>query len=194
MQVQAALSASRCTETGIPRETLPFVAAAVESCHRRGLTMTPIRRRVLEVVAESPVPLAAYAIIHRLSGTKLLAPPTVYRALEFLVEAGFVRHLVTRKAFVLCARADEPFVAVLICTDCGDASEMAVEEVRNAVGRYASSTGFTPFGRALEIEGRCALCTSSAAGHVSPGTLHPTENAKPADCCNSVTTVRDATA
>ncbi|TXN00401.1 transcriptional repressor [Methylobacterium sp. WL64] len=166
MQAQAIRPALLITEPRTVDELSSFVAAAAESCRCRGLNMTPIRRRVLEVVAASPVPLAAYAIIHRLSDTKLLGPPTVYRALEFLVEAGFVRHLALRKAFVLCARPGEPFVAVLTCTDCGDTSEVTSEEVRAAMVRFASATGFAPHGRAIEIEGRCATCTRAAADHV----------------------------
>lgn len=162
MQGQAIRPASPAIETRNRNEPLSFVAAAADSCRHRGLNMTPIRRRVLEVVAASPVPLAAYAIIHRLSGTKLLGPPTVYRALEFLVEAGFVRYLALRKAFVRCSMPDEPFVAVLTCTACGDTSEVTSEEVRVAMARFASSTGFAPHPRAIEIEGRCATCNAAA--------------------------------
>lgn len=135
--------------------------------------MTPIRRRVLEVVAASPTPIAAYAIIHRLSDTKLLAPPTVYRALEFLVEAGFVRHLATRKAFVRCARLDVPVAAVLTCTACGNASEVTSKRIRAALVRFASATGFTPHGRPIEIEGRCATCNGAAVDHVSEHRSNP---------------------
>ena len=167
MQAQAIRPAPPITATLARDELSFFVAAATESCRRRGLNMTPIRRRVLEVVAASPAPIAAYAIIHRLSDTKLLGPPTVYRALEFLVEAGFVRHLALRKAFVLCARPDEPFVAVLTCTACGNTSEVLSEEIRAAIALFASSTGFAPNGHAIEIEGRCATCSGAAADHVS---------------------------
>lgn len=166
MQAHSVRPASPIAETRTGFEPSSFIAAAVESCRRRGLNMTPIRRRVLEVVAASPTPLAAYAIIHRLSGPKLLGPPTVYRALDFLVEAGFVRHLALRKAFVLCARPDEPFVAVLTCTACGDTSETPSEEVRAAIAQFASATGFAPHGRAIEIEGRCASCNGAATDHV----------------------------
>lgn len=153
--------------------------------------MTPIRRRVLEVVAASPTPLAAYAIIHRLSGAKLLGPPTVYRALDFLVEAGFVRHLALRKAFVLCARPDEPFVAVLTCTTCGDTSETGSEEVRAAIAQFASATGFASHGRAIEIEGRCASCNGAATGHVPQRVSHPSAGAIRTRCCNTVTSTHD---
>jgi hypothetical protein len=81
-----------------------FVAEAAESCRQRGLNLTPIRRRVLEVVAASTVPVPAYAIVYQLSDTKLVAPPTIYRALEFLIEAGFVRHLALRRAYICCTQ------------------------------------------------------------------------------------------
>ncbi len=166
MQAQDIRPASPFTKTWNTYEPASFVIAAVESCRRRGLNLTPIRRRVLEVVAASPTPLAAYAIIHRLSGTKLLGPPTIYRALEFLIEAGFVRHLARRKAFVLCARPNEPFVAVLACTACGDTTEVTSEEVRTALARVAASTGFVPHCCALEIDGRCATCGGVAVDNV----------------------------
>jgi len=166
MQAQAAHSASLTAATRTGDELSSVVTAAVESCRRRGLNMTPIRRRVLEVVAASPTPLAAYAIIHRLSGAKLLGSPTVHRALDFLVGAGFVRHLALRKAFVPCARPDEPFVAVRTCTAYGDTSETPSEEVRVAIAQFASATSFAPHGRAIEIEGRCASCNGAATDHV----------------------------
>ena len=140
-----------------------FIADAVESCHRRGLNLTPIRRRVLEVVAASDGPVSAYAIIHRLSGTKLLAPPTIYRALEFLVEAGFVRHLALRKAFVCRSLADAEPMAVLICTGCGSVAESASELIRRTVTLLTEASGFEASNQAIEIQGRCATCRVGAA-------------------------------
>jgi Fur family transcriptional regulator, zinc uptake regulator len=166
VEAQDVRPASPFTGTRSVDELSSFVTAAVESCRSRGLNMTPNRRRVLEVVAASSTPLAAYAIIHRLSGTKLLGPPTVYRALEFLIEAGLVRYLALRKAFVLCSRPDESFVTVLTCTACGDTSEKPSEEVWAAIAQFASATGFAPHGRAIEIEGRCASCNGAATDHV----------------------------
>jgi len=146
-------------------ETSSFVEAAVRTCHERGLNLTPIRRRVLEVVGASAVPVSAYAIVHQLSGSKLLGPPTVYRALEFLEKAGFVRHLALRKAYVRCALTPEaPTSALLLCTDCGSVSEAASREMGEIIGRLAAETGFEPCGRVIEIEGRCAACRDVADG------------------------------
>ncbi len=139
-----------------------FIADAIESCHQRGLNLTPIRRRVLEVVAASDGPVSAYAIIHRLSDIKLLAPPTVYRALEFLVEAGFVRHLALRKAFVCRARLEPEPLAILVCTGCGSVAEGASELIRRTVAQLAEAIGFEASGQAIEIQGRCAACRVDA--------------------------------
>ena len=135
-----------------------FIAKVVESCYQRGLNLTPIRRRVLEVVAASDGPVSAYAIIHRLSNTKLLAPPTVYRALEFLVEAGFVRHLALRKAFVCSSLAETEPMALLVCTGCGSVAESASELIRRTVALLTESSGFEASDQAIEIQGRCASC------------------------------------
>ena len=140
-------------------EASEFVEAAVRTCRERGLNLTPIRRRVLEVVGASALPVSAYAIVHQLSGSKLLGPPTVYRALEFLEKAGFVRHLALRKAYVRCALTpDAPTSALLLCTGCGSVSEAASREMGETISRLTAETGFEPCGRVIEIEGRCAAC------------------------------------
>lgn len=136
-----------------------FIAEAAESCRRRGLNLTPIRRRVLEVVAASTVPVPAYAIVYQLSETKLVAPPTIYRALEFLIDAGFVRHLALRRAYVCRPQpVGASLVAVLMCTTCGSVSESASEPIRQTVADLAETTGFEPRSRSIEIEGQCATC------------------------------------
>jgi Fur family transcriptional regulator, zinc uptake regulator len=154
-----------------------IVVEAVESCQRRGLNLTPIRRRVLEVVAASPAPVSAYAIIHQLSNTKLLGPPTVYRALDFLIAAGFIRHLALRKAYVRCKWPGQPFVTLLTCSTCGDTNEVASEQMRSAVAQLAMTTGFTPHGGAIEIEGCCAACRTAKDGEASPELFNPERDA-----------------
>lgn len=140
-----------------------FVEVAAERCRRRGLNLTPIRRRVLEVVAGSSAPVSAYDIIRRSSDTKLLGPPTVYRALEFLMEAGLVRHLALRRAYI-CRQPwiEEPVVTLLLCTDCGFVGETASEPLWRTLVQIAAAKGFEPRGRTVEIEGRCASCRGAS--------------------------------
>lgn len=165
MQAQAVRSSSRDPKLAAQMKASSFVDAAVESCRQRGLNLTPIRRRVLEVMAASSVPISAYVVIHRLSDAKLLAPPTVYRALEFLEKAGFVRHLALRKAYIRCELApDAPASALLLCTGCGAVTETSSPEMGETISRLTARTGFELGRRLIEIEGRCASCRRTNTG------------------------------
>lgn len=138
------------------------IAAAGETCRQRGLKLTPIRRRVLEIVAGSPIPISAYAIIYCLSDTKPVGPPTVYRALEFLVRAGLVHHLRLRKAYICDARPGEDrFAALFTCIVFGRVTESASEPLRQSIVKLAAAAGFEPHVRTVEAEGRCAACRGS---------------------------------
>ena len=68
-----------------------WIGQVEQICIQRGLQLTPTRRGVLEILAASRAPQGAYALMDQLSKTqgRTIAPPTVYRALEFLVEHGF---------------------------------------------------------------------------------------------------------
>ena len=65
------------------------IAHAETICASRKERLTPIRRRVLEALLATHLPLGAYELIDRLAvrGARP-APITVYRALDFLREQG----------------------------------------------------------------------------------------------------------
>ena len=78
------------------------LAEAESACAARGLRLTPIRRQVLNALYATHRPMSAYDLIDRLAaegGAKRLAPITVYRALDFLMENGFVHELESRNAY-----------------------------------------------------------------------------------------------
>ena len=80
-------------------------ASQVESaCLRQGAQLTPLRRRVLDIFSDSAAPLGAYAILEELSRRegKQVAPPTVYRTLDFLLEHGFVHKIESLNAYAPC--------------------------------------------------------------------------------------------
>ena len=80
------------------------IRAAELWCQEHGLRLTPIRRQALEALYATHQPLSAYDMIDKMvaAGAKRLAPITVYRALDFLVENWFVHRLASRNAFVAC--------------------------------------------------------------------------------------------
>lgn len=136
------------------------LVAAEELCRRRGLRLTPLRRRVLELVWTSHRPARAYELLDRLRGEHAgAAPPTVYRALEFLQQAGLVHKLESRNAFIGCPAPHHAAGSeVLICRGCGEAAELVDERLAGLLKELAERTGFQPDDQTLEIVGLCAAC------------------------------------
>jgi len=139
-----------------------FVAAVEVACHQRGLRLTPIRARVLGLIADGGKPMKAYDLLDQVregEGAGAAAPPTVYRALEFLLANGFIHKLESVNAFVAChhpstAQHSVPF---LICDRCHSAVEL--EQVVGALDERARALGFVPQAQTLEVHGLCARCS-----------------------------------
>ncbi|MDP1716510.1 MAG: Fur family transcriptional regulator [Burkholderiales bacterium] len=134
------------------------LGAAAKLCG--GGRLTPLRRRVLEIVWSSHQPIGAYAILDQLkTGARSAAPPTVYRALEFLLEHGLIHRIESLNAFVGCARPGDNHLAhFLLCTRCGTAAEVADRRVSNAIGRSVADCGFVLQRRVIELSGLCTRC------------------------------------
>ncbi|HSR65962.1 MAG TPA: Fur family transcriptional regulator [Xanthomonadaceae bacterium] len=146
-----------------------FVRAVEAACRERGLRLTPIRARVLGLIAEAGKPLKAYDLLERIAqdsrdgeGVGAAAPPTVYRALDFLLANGFIHKLESVNAFVAChhpstAQHSVPF---LICERCHSAVELEDADVVAALEARARALGFVPQAQTLEVHGLCARCSS----------------------------------
>jgi Fur family zinc uptake transcriptional regulator len=134
-------------------------------CGLRGARLTPLRRRVLELVWASHDPVGAYAILDALrSDGRGAAPPTVYRALDFLTEQGLVHRIESRNAYVGCATPDEGHVSeFLICARCGAASELHDPRVSSLIGESAREHGFQAQQLVIEVIGLCPSCAAAAA-------------------------------
>jgi len=144
------------------------IAGAVRNaqriCARRGVRLTRLRQRVLELVWSSHAPVGAYDLLKRLSRERDgAAPPTVYRALDFLLEQGLVHRIESRKAFVGCADPAEAHAGqFLICRDCGSAAEMHDRRVNRAIHRGAAELGFFVEAKTVEVSGVCPACRAVA--------------------------------
>jgi len=129
---------------------------------REGLRLTEQRRKVLAALLESHVPASAYDVIDRLAKTgPRLAPISVYRALDFLVEHRFAHRIESRNAYVACDRgadcAGETTLFVL-CDRCGAAGEASSADLGRALGAVTAAIGFRPTVPVIEIRGLCARC------------------------------------
>jgi len=142
-----------------------FVAAVERACHERSLRLTPIRARVLGLVADAGKPLKAYDLLEQVrvgEGAGAAAPPTVYRALDFLLANGFIHKLQSVNAFVAChhPNAAQHSVPFLICDNCHIAVELEDVDVVATLDAQARRLGFRPQAQTLEVHGLCGNCVA----------------------------------
>jgi Fur family zinc uptake transcriptional regulator len=162
------------TATG---QTEAALARAEAHCAARGARLTALRRQVLSLIIESEVPLGAYALLDRLKATHAgAAPPTVYRALEFLTEHRLVHRIERLNAFIGCRvgcsdachahghgdAAHAHAAQFLLCARCGGVEEIEDDAVAAALAAAARRAGFSPAHATVEIEGTCRACAMIA--------------------------------
>lgn len=137
---------------------------AAALCEQRGSKLTEIRRRVLELVWRNHAPVGAYDLLDEIrKDGRIAAPPTVYRALDFLREQGLVHRLESLNAFVGCTRPDRTHVSqFLICTGCQAVAELDAPEVGSAVSQSAAKAGFVVDRMTIEMHGLCPACSKDA--------------------------------
>ncbi len=133
---------------------------AEEICQHRGIRFTRIRRRVLELIWASHQPMLAYNLLRQLREEKHNAqPPTVYRALDFLLANGLIHKIQSLNAYIGCARPQHRHASqFLICSGCKQVAELDDDEVQRMIESKASRAGFQAMRQTVEIAGRCARC------------------------------------
>jgi Fur family zinc uptake transcriptional regulator len=135
--------------------------AAAAACARDGAQLTPLRRQVLEVLLSAGAPRTAYQLLDILRERRRNAtPPTIYRALDFLLEHGLVHRIGRLNAYLPCTEAGPHAHAAqfLICRDCGGVQEIDESLVGEAIGDAATRAGFGIREMFVEVEGVCRAC------------------------------------
>ena len=137
-----------------------ILKVAEQTCAERGERLTPLRARVLELVASAQGPIKAYDLLDQLKvGPGAAKPPTVYRALDFLLNAGLVHKVEALKAFVACAHDHEDGrgAELYICESCGH-----VDEAGCATAEPKPPQGFAVQRSVIEHYGQCGDCVNEA--------------------------------
>ncbi len=144
------------------------MAAARQLCAAAGARLTPLREKVLLLIWQSHQPLGAYTILDQLGQTesgRRPAPPTVYRALEFLLELGLVHRLNSLNAYVGCSDPRHAHAGqFLICRQCNTAMELDNDAIDQALDQAARAAGFSAEHAAVEILGLCPNCQQAEKG------------------------------
>jgi Fur family transcriptional regulator, zinc uptake regulator len=138
-------------------------------CRQRGVQLTSLRRQVLGLILDSAKPAGAYDLLDGLRrGRQGATPPTVYRALDFLLEHGLIHKIESLSAFIGCIHAGERddlgihSVQFLVCRRCGRAEELEDADIGDALARAARHHGFALAHTTIEAQGTCAACAVEA--------------------------------
>ncbi|MBP6019464.1 MAG: transcriptional repressor [Burkholderiaceae bacterium] len=129
-------------------------------CQERGTRLTPIRRQVLEILLTEHRSLKAYELLDLIRNVQAgAAPPTVYRALDFLVEQGLVHRLDAINAWSACMdAAGEPHDLLVVCTRCGAVAELSDPDLKHQLAQKVANTGFVLSSHETELRGLCLAC------------------------------------
>ena len=145
------------TDRAIPAQ----LDAAAQVCEGQGAQLTDLRRLVLRLILEAESPSTAYQLLDRLKETrKAAAPPTIYRALDFLIEQRLIHKVERLNAFIPCVEGTPHHHSVqfLICQKCGTVAEIEDSAISKALDRAAERQGFHPGNAVIELDGTCATC------------------------------------
>ena len=139
------------------------LARANDLCAAENLRLTPTRESVLRLLWQSHRPMGAYQLqdqLAKLSG-KPIAPPTIYRAVEFLVKVGLIHRIASLNAYIGCPfPTSDHSNLFLICTNCGSAAEVAHNSINDLLISASEKANFTLQEQSLELFGLCPNCSS----------------------------------
>jgi len=134
----------------------------------KNLRFTDLRRKVFEEIASTHASVGAYEVLDRLAkkGTRL-APISVYRALDALLEAGVVHRLESKNAYFACRQLHRPRTGrrpmFLSCEKCGTVQEVDGDDIFKAIDAAAHGAKFEPRVRFAEVSGMCHECAAKHA-------------------------------
>lgn len=132
-------------------------------CSDRGVRLTPQRRQVFELICSSSKSFSAYELLEKLKKTEPQAkPPTVYRALDFLLEQGFIHRVESTNSFISCncCNSFKHFSHLLICDKCSGVVELQDDSLIHSLEHNAEQHGFKVTHHVIESHGICQTCSS----------------------------------
>jgi Fur family zinc uptake transcriptional regulator len=135
------------------------------------MTKKPSKRRsaadqdkiIVEALRGVGRPVSAYELIEQVRAKGVSAPPTIYRALQRLIDDGLAHRLESLNAFVACDHPHHSGKAVFaICDSCGTVKEFDSPTAVKSLQTWAGKNDFNIRTMTMELRGRCNDCT---AGH-----------------------------
>ena len=130
--------------------------------HEPASKLSRNQSQVLACLKEAGAPLSAYAILDKVRVAGISHPPTVYRALNELMQKGMVHRLQTRSAFIACGHgACDGKFAFAICRQCDKVVEIPLSDEDRAALLALAPDEIVPEQVTLELAGLCQACRPS---------------------------------
>lgn len=138
---------------------------AREAFDSKNLRFTDLREQVFTEIASTRGSIGAYDILERLAqkGTRL-APISVYRSIDALMDAGVIHRLESKNAYFACRRHEHGGKGrpiFLACENCGTVTEVSAQPIFDAIKELAETAGFEPKVKFVEVSGLCSECKSN---------------------------------
>ena len=129
-------------------------------CLERGARFTNARKKVLELMLIHGGAVSAYDLLDDLRETDSGAkPPTIYRALDFLLEQHFIHRVESQNAFIACNHfTDDHQLQLLICEGCNDVQELHSPQIQQSLNEQARLNDFLIHSQTVEARGLCHNC------------------------------------
>lgn len=159
-----------CSNPDHHHQSEALIAEVRARCEGLGLRFTPLREKVLELITLATGPVKAYSLLEQLKNEhEAAAPPTIYRALDFLLEHGFIHKVESINAFVACPHPGGTHLAqFLVCDQCGVAIELEGQALPTLLMDLAKAQNFSAEKLVVEVHGRCQGCSQTPQLLTSP--------------------------
>jgi len=137
-----------------------LLARAMDICKSRNVRFTQVRQQVFTLMAEHQGAISAYDLLDKLQMFDSKAkPPTIYRALDFLLENNFIHRIESLNAYLMCCHLGcEHPMQLLICDQCKQIIELSDPVIDEAFSLKASQFQFKITNKVLEAHGICKNC------------------------------------
>lgn len=142
------------------KEIKRVLTQAQSLCIERGARFTQTRQKVLELMLIHGGSISAYDLLDNLKQTDVGAkPPTVYRALDFLLEQHFIHRVESQNAFIACNHfSDNHQLQLLICDECDEVQELHSPQIQQSLNEQARLNDFQIHNQTVEVRGLCHNC------------------------------------
>ena len=165
------MTSHQCEHAGKPSCLKPsssqvktLVSQAEQLCEQRRQRFTALRKRVLTLVCQAKQPPGAYQLLDSLQQDgRSAAPPTIYRALDFLMAQGLIHRLASNNTYLACAHPQQDHEAVfLVCKHCGNTQEIHTDGITQSIQKKSDTYQFKVLHTSIEVTGLCKKCSSKS--------------------------------